>query len=84
MRPEGQPGTVRAAFTYHAVLNDHGTWFWRDGSWLRAPHRLAAKFTAGPDWQERCDHEPGGLPWRTCDSEADCLSLRREEGRDRR
>jgi hypothetical protein len=28
-------------------------------------------------WQASCDHLHG-TPWRTCDTEADCISLRKE------
>jgi hypothetical protein len=97
-RREGQPGTVSIGksvrgvgrhfgLTYPAVRTSAGeVWYWRDttrsaGQWLQAYPSLADTFEAGPDWQEHCPHEHGA-PWRTCDSEADCIALKREEGGD--
>jgi hypothetical protein len=93
-RPEGQPGNVWAGeereswdfpgetvvmgLRYPAVKGDT-LWIWRDGSWIEAPGYVDY-FEPGPEWQARCDHEHQ-LPWRTCDTEAECLSLRREEHR---
>ena len=81
-RPEGQPGTVRAAFTYPAVQHPDGVTvdYFRDhpDRWVRASPYLAATFEPGPEWQADCDHE-GLVPWKGCDVEADCLALRRED-----
>lgn len=90
IRPAGQPGTVNrehrhSGWTYPAVKTDDGTvLYWRDtdtsaGRWLAAPPRLAASFEPGPDWQADCQHVES-TPWRTCDTEADCLALQREDG----
>lgn len=59
--------------------------YWRDSEsesahWIVAPPLLASSFEPGPEWQADCDHVQT-LPWRTCDTEADCRSLRREEAR---
>lgn len=91
-RPAGQPGEVGrnhgagASWSYPAVKDTDGrVWYWRDttssaGRWLAAPPLLAASFEAGPEWQADCDHVHA-TPWRTCDTENDCTSLRREEAR---
>lgn len=94
-RPEGQPGTawygnvreswegeqITAGLRYPAVLDDTGiVQIWRDGQWIASPG-FTPFFEAGPEWQADCYHGDGRLPWRTCDTEADCLSLRREEAR---
>lgn len=91
-RPEGQPGTVGrdhgagASWSYPARQSPDGTvWFWRDttegmGRWIQAPPRLAASFEAGEEWQARCGHQHG-VPWQTCDTEADCDRLAREDER---
>lgn len=86
-RPAGQPGTVRDAFTYPAVRDPETKTvrYWRDTEsttayWIVAPPNLAESFEPGPEWQEDCDHEYP-LPWMACASEADCLSLRREDER---
>lgn len=84
-RPAGQPGTVNRnhrvpGWSYPAVATeDDRIFFWSDGAdhWMLAPTLLAASFEAGEEWQADCDHLHG-LPWRTCDTEADCISLRRE------
>ena len=89
-RPDGQPGAVNRrhrhpGWTYPAVQRPDGSvLFWRDttdsaGRWVEAPPVLASSFEAGPDWQEHCPHEHGA-PWRPCDSEADCVALKREDG----
>lgn len=90
-RPEGQPGTVARqrgktyGWSYSAVQQPDGrVLFWRDttdsaGRWIEAPPVLASSFEAGPDWQADCPHEHGA-PWRTCDSEAACIALKREDG----
>jgi len=82
-----------AAWSYPAVKDAEGrVWFWRDttdsaGRWILAPVRLAESFAPGEEWQADCDHNHTGrsyfdkTPWRTCDTEADCLSLRREHER---
>lgn len=73
--------TVRTGLSYPGVLDDDGTLrIWRDGEWIVSPGYLD-HFEAGPEWQADCYHGDGRLPWRTCDTEADCLSLRREEAR---
>ena len=91
-RPAGQPGEVGrnhgagAAWTYPAVRDAEGTvWFWRDttssaGRWIAAPPVLADSFIPSEEWEADCDHAHA-TPWRRCDSEADCLSLRREHYR---
>jgi hypothetical protein len=85
-RPAGQPGEVKQGFAYPAVRDDAGVvFYWRDtesatAHWMVAPARLAESFIAGPEWQADCDHQHS-VPWRTCDTENDCLSLRREEAR---
>lgn len=94
-RPPGQPGTVwygevreshfwpdetiRTGLTYPAVLGDEGLFIWRDGAWILSPG-YADSFTPGEEWQADCDHA-GTVPWRTCDTEADCASLRCEDER---
>ena len=91
-RPAGQPGEVGrnhgagASWTYPAVTDVQGNvWFWRDttdsaGRWIAAPPMLADSFTPGEDWMADCDHA-GPRPHMTCDTEADCISLRRERER---
>jgi hypothetical protein len=87
-RPAGQPGTVNrnhrvAGWSYPAVeIDDDRVMFYRDttddaGHWMLAPPILAGSFEPGEDWQASCDHLHG-TPWRTCDTEADCISLRKE------
>lgn len=94
-RPAGQPGEVRRAhgesWSYPAVRTADGrVLYWMDlggrrGSWLLAPPLLADSFQPGEEWQADCDHNHTGrsffdaTPWRTCDTEADCVSLRREQ-----
>jgi hypothetical protein len=71
--------TYCVGLSYPAVLAADGTLrIWRDGQWIESPG-CVEWFSAGPDWQEHCPHEHGA-PWRTCDSEADCVALKREEG----
>jgi hypothetical protein len=95
-RPEGQPGTVwygyertdqqfgeepetvTVGLTYPAVKGET-LWLWRDGQWIDSPG-YARYFVSGEEWQADCDHEHT-LPWQTCDTEAECLSLRREDAR---
>lgn len=91
-RPAGQPGEVGrnhgagASWTYPAVKTEDGrVLYWRDttdsaGRWLAAPTLLAASFQPGPEWQSSCDHAHG-VGYRTCDTETDCISLRREDER---
>ena len=90
-RPAGQPGTVnrnhrQPGWEYPAVRDEQGrVWFWRDTTtsasrWIFAPGRLAESFIPGEEWQSSCDHAQG-VGYRTCDTETDCLSLRREHER---
>ena len=91
-RPAGQPGTVGrnhgagASWSYPAVkIADGAVLYWRHttdsaGRWIAAPPRLAASFESGPEWQAECDHAHHE-PWRACEFEADCLSLRRDDDR---
>ncbi|MER7070944.1 hypothetical protein [Terrabacter sp. NPDC000476] len=74
----------RFGLSYPAVRDDAGVvFYWRDtesatAHWMVAPARLAESFIPGEEWQADCDHAHS-VPWRTCDTEVDCLSLRREE-----
>lgn len=91
-RPAGQPGEVGrdhgagASWSYPAVKDAEGrVWFWREttdsaGRWIEAPPMLADSFAPGEEWQADCDHAHA-TPWRTCDTAADCWSLRREDER---
>lgn len=91
-RPDGQPGTVARqrgksyGWSYPAVqLPDGKVAYWRDtettaGKWLIAPPGLAASFEQGPEWQADCRHHDAGAPYRTCDSETDCVARRHEDG----
>lgn len=76
----GETETIRSGLSYPAVLDDDGNLLiWRDGQWIPSPG-YAPHFEAGPWWQSYCPHEHGA-PWRTCDSQAACDSLCREETR---
>ena len=95
-RPKGQPGTAWfgdvvsdrvwhddphcVGLSYPAVQDSDTLWLWSDGQWIESPG-YEDWFDAGPDWQADCPHEHGA-PWRTCDSEAACIALKREEGCD--
>lgn len=86
-RPEGQPGTIDNG--YPAVRDPDGTvWVWADdrtgaggGVWTRAlPISPIDTFEPGEEWQEDCPHHRADAPWMTCDFEADCIALQREDG----
>lgn len=82
-RPAGQPGIVRGPYEYPAVQGEDGVTYWCDttGSasrWIAAPGRMADTFQPDEEWKADCPHEHG-VSWRTCDTYADCLALKRED-----